>query len=149
MKKLKLKTDEHYKEYENLLFQWAHIYTRWGLGEFEDMKQEASMMYLKACDTHDMERGAFSTHLVTILRNNGYDMLRKEYREPDIVSLDEEINSEDGFTYLDLLENNEYYMDGQIMQLLYKGFNMTEIADLLDVSRSTAYRKLEKERKDS
>lgn len=146
MKKLELKTDAHFKKYEKLIFKWANRYERMGLGDIDEMIQEASMVYLKACDTYDSERASFSTHLYVLLRNNMYDMIREIKREPMILSLDEAVDSDGEYTHLDLIASDSFHFDGEIMSLLFKGFTITEIAQYLGVSRPTIYNRLEKER---
>ena len=148
---MNFKSDEHFLKYYKLITKWAHIYTGAFLGEYDDMLQEASMVYLRACDTYNKDMSKFSTFLYTLLRNNFYDMIRKRDREPMVLSLDEEVGTtEDGevVTHLDFLESQDKFFHGEIMQMLYKGMNITDIANHLGVNRSTVYRRLEKERED-
>ena len=146
MKRLELKTDEHFKKYEKLIFKWANRYERLGLGDIDEMIQEGSMVYLKACDTYDSKRASFSTHLYVLLRNNMYDMIRNIKKEPEVLSLDKYVSDDEYYTHLDLVPSDIFSVDGEIMSLLYQGFTITEIAQHLGVSRPTVYARLEKER---
>ena len=153
-KTLKFKTDEHFLAYEKLIRKWAHMYVDAELGDFDDMFQEASMVYLRACDTYNSNMSKFSTFLYTLLRNNFFDMIRKRNvrrNVEDTLPLDAEIGvGEDGelTSFLDMIETKDVHFDGEIMQMLYKGMSVTDIASHLGVNRSTVYRRLEKEREE-
>ncbi len=149
MSELKLKTDEHFMKYYKMLHKHANNYVRVGLGDKEDMFQEASMIYLKACDTYKPEKAKFSTHLVKLLENHKYDLLRKKKKEVPTVSLDRPVNQHDEapFTFLDLQHNRSFiYIEGKISKMLYKGLSTVSIARRLGVSRPTVYAWLEKEK---
>lgn len=140
----KLKSNEHFNEYIKLINKWATIYKNAYLGDYDDMFQEASMVYLKACDKFNPKRGKFSTLLYTMLRNNFFDMLRVKKKELYTYSLDEG----NDYTLLDTIPSKDVYFDGEIMTMLYKGMTITDISKHLKVDRSTVYRRLEKERDD-
>jgi RNA polymerase sigma factor (sigma-70 family) len=78
MSELIIKSDEHFRKYENLIKAWASTYHRASLGDFDDMYQEASMVYLRSCDAYKPNMSKFSTFLYTSLRNNMFDMIRKK-----------------------------------------------------------------------
>lgn len=140
-----LKTDKHLLLYNKMINKWAGLYFRKNLGEFEDMLQECYMVYLKACDTYDENRGAFSTHLTTLLRNTMYYKLRQINREPIILSLDVQ-KSDAHDSFLNLVENHYFELDG-FVGLIYKGYTVSEIHRELGISRRKVYKQLEKERK--
>ena len=151
MKNSNTKTNEHYTQFLGLIHKWAGVYHRAGLGDYDDMFQEASMIYLEACDSYDETKSRFPYWLNKMLSNRMFDMFRKKKREPITLSLDKHIGGEDDntMTFLDTLEYHEPQFDGIIMKFIYHGFNMTQIAQILDVDRSTIYRRLEKEREDN
>lgn len=138
----KLKSNEHFNDYIKLINKWATIYKNAYLGTYDDMFQEASMVYLKACDKFDSKRGKFSTLLYTMLRNNFFDMLRVKKKEIYTYSLDEG----NDYSLLDTIPSKDVYFDGEIMTMLYRGMTITDISKHLKVDRSTVYRRLEKER---
>jgi RNA polymerase sigma factor (sigma-70 family) len=142
MNEFPLKSNEHFLQNQKLVQKWAHIYVNAHLGELDDMIQEASMVYLKACDKYNPKRGKFTTLLFATLRNNFFDMLRIKKKEVFTLSLDEDKNQ----VILDTLPNTDYHFEGEIMTLLYRGMTVSQIAKELKVDRSTVYRRLEKER---
>ena len=141
----KLKSNEHFNDYIKLINKWATIYTNAYLGDYDDMFQEASMVYLKACDKYNSKRGKFSTLLYTMLRNNFFDMLRDRKKQIETVSLDKETASGD-YSFLDTIPSKDLHLDGEIMNMLYRGMTITDISKHLKIDRSTVYRRLEKER---
>lgn len=146
---MKFKTDEHFMKYQKMIAKWSHIYVNNDLGDFDDMYQEVSMVYLRACDSYQKNKSKFSTYLHKSIRNNMIDLLRKRNKEPMILSLDKKIGVNNGgeeLTHLDVLVSNDVHFEGEIMEMLYKGMNITEIAEYLGINRSTVYRRLEKER---
>jgi DNA-directed RNA polymerase specialized sigma24 family protein len=142
MNEFPLKSNEHFLQHQKLIQKWAHIYVNAYLGDFDDMIQEASMVYLKACNKYNPKRGKFTTLLFAMLRNTFFDMLRVKKKQFDTLSLDESKNQ----VILLTLPNNDYYFDGEIMTFLYRGLTVSQIAKELNVDRSTVYRRLEKER---
>ena len=149
MSKLTIKSDEHFRKYENLIKSWASTYHRANLGDFDDMYQEASMVYLRTCDAYKENMSKFSTFLYTSLRNNMFDMLRKKKNEIELLSLDAPIgegDDEESMTFIDTIPSEHHHVEGEIMRMLYQGMNITEISRYLKVNRSTVYRRLEKER---
>ena len=145
-KKYELKTNEHMEEYMGLMISWANKYTKRNLGEFDDMRQEVFMVYMRTCDTYNPNVGKFSTYLYTSLRNHMYRLLENKGREIQTVSLDNQLEEEQ---FIDLLESDYIFIDidAPIIKMRYKGKTMTDIAKILGVSRTEAYRMLEEERK--
>lgn len=142
MKELPLKSNEHFLQHQKLIQKWANIYVNAHLGDIDDMVQEASMVYLKACDKYNSKRGKFTTLLFTMLRNNFFDLLRVKKKEIYTFSLDEG----NDYTLLDTIATHDYHFDGEIMTMLYRGYSVSQIAKELKIDRSTVYRRLEKER---
>ena len=145
---VQLKSDEHLKMFLGTLHHWAGIYQRKGLGEYDDCLQEACMVYMRACDEYDKNRSKFNTFLNVKLKTNMYDMLRKNKKDIEYVSLDsDEEFLETILDYSEGFSNPEDLNDvGVIIGLRYRGYGMQTIADLLGVSRQTVYRWLEKEK---
>lgn len=143
-----LKSNEHYNEYIKLISKWAGIYTNAHLGDYDDMFQDASMVYLKACDKFNSKRGKFSTLLYTMLRNSFFDKIRDNKKQIETLSLDNYIKNTD-YNFLDSIPSTELqFFDGEIMTMLYQGLTITDISKELNIDRSTVYRRLEKERDD-
>lgn len=142
MKELQLKSNEHFLQHQKLIQKWANIYVNAQLGDIDDMVQEASMVYLKACDKYNSKRGKFTTLLFAMLRNNFFDLLRVKKKEIYSYSLDEDSD----YSLLDTIPNHHHHFEGEIMTMLYRGYSVAQIAKELKVDRSTVYRRLEKER---
>jgi RNA polymerase sigma factor (sigma-70 family) len=146
MSELKLKSNEHFYKYYKMVQKWASIYVNAHLGEYDDMFQDASMTYLKACDKYNEKRGKFSTLLYTMLQNNFFDKIRTRNRTPEFYSLDDNVGND--YTFLDTIPTYDHYFTGEIMEMLYRGMTITDISKELKIDRSTVYRRLEKERDD-
>ena len=146
-KKYELKSNEHIEQYMGLIVSWANRYTKRGLGEFEDMRQEAFMVYMGACDAYNPNMGKFSTFLYTSLKNHMLNMIRNKSKEIQTVSIDAMYGEEN--EYIDMIESDYIHIgdDCPIIEMRYKGMTMVEIAEVLGVSRREAYRLLEKEQK--
>lgn len=146
--------NEELEQYRALLHKYANIYVRAGLGEKEDMYQEACMVFLDVYDKFDESRGTpFFSYLETSLKNKLYSLKRSQKREPLILSLDRPIptatNDDTTYTFLDTLLDDREHVDGTITNLILMGYNMTQISDILGVSRPTVYKRLNEERKNN
>ena len=145
-KKYELKSNEHLEQYMGLIISWASKYTKRGLGEFEDMRQEAFMVYMNSCDAYNPNKGKFSTFLYTSLRNHMINMIRLKSKDINTLSL--ESLCDDGCNFIDMIESEHVYIEKEtpIINMRYRGIPMVDIAKILGVSRREAYRLLEKEK---
>lgn len=151
MKKSNLepKSDEHLQQYMGTIKTWAGQYYKKGLCEFEDCLQEGFMVYLKACDLYDPKRKVkFNTFLNMLLRNRMYDMMKEDNQDAIVFSLDEPLFSdeEDG-SYLSRVKSSYVYLDNDFVHLIYKGYSLRELSEILNVHRKTVTKRLEEDRK--
>lgn len=148
MKRLEPRTAEHLEKYMGLLTKWASIYKNYNLGDFDDMLQDAMMVYLDACDTYNKTKAKFGTYLYSRLRFELLNKLEKRKTEPHVVSLDNYM-SVDGEPFLDKLPSEHILLDDRypIINMRYMGMTMEEIAEVMGISRRTAYNMWNEERK--
>jgi RNA polymerase sigma factor (sigma-70 family) len=146
---LRLKTDEHILTMQPLLRKFAHLYVKNHLGEYDDCLQDCYMVYLTACDKFDDTRKTkFSSYLYKLLENNMYKRLREFSKRPRIYSLDETSFDEDNLTLLDTVKSHYVVIEGDILNLVYQGHTIKQIADIQGVSERTIYRRLKEQRED-
>lgn len=143
------KSDEHLEQFMGTLKQWAGKYYKSNLCEFEDCMQEAFMVYLKACDLFDPKRKVkFNTFLNMLLRNRYYDLLKESKRELFAFSLDEPVFwGEDDPTHLSKIQSQYVYLDNDYVKLIYMGYSLRELSELLNMNRKTVTKRVNKDRK--
>lgn len=63
--------DEHYKKYVNLIRQkaWEKVRRNGHALDFEELMAVGNLAYAEALQSHDPDKGAFSTHLTYCLRH--------------------------------------------------------------------------------
>lgn len=146
MKELKLKSEKHLEKYQGLIRKWASIYTKNNLGSFEDMLQEAYMVYIDACNKYNPDKAKFSTFLTVLLRNHLYYMKRQKQKELDTLSLDVQLPDAHE-PFISLIENHHFVLEGEFINELYKGKAISQISREKGISRRKVKDKIEEERK--
>lgn len=71
---------ETYEEMELLIYDIVHKFQRRYGGDFEELKSEGHVIFMKACNTYDPAKGQFSTWLVFLLKNGMIDNLKKRIK---------------------------------------------------------------------
>lgn len=145
--KSKLKTDEHLAEHMGTLVKWAGICNVHLKEDFDDCLQDNMMVYLSACDKFDETKGSsFNSYLYNLLKWHYVDKLKKKNKEPEIISLD--ITFDEDLKLIDQIPNTPNPIHTPIVMLRYKGYTMSEIAEMLNMSERTVYRLWEKEKEE-
>lgn len=65
----KIKATQYLDQYQNLIHQMAWSYRKTTGTPFEELLSEAYIGFMKAYDSHDPERGKFTTHCWYCVRN--------------------------------------------------------------------------------
>lgn len=147
------------EKHHNLIYAYAH---NCGLDvcEWYDI---LAIALCRAAQGYKAERGAFSTYYYHKARSAvsaEYQKRRAQRRSASVVPIDtildlecEPAEQSDGFGEVDMRDRIERLLDGvpeedrKIFELLSKGFNQSEIARMLGVTRAAVSRRVDKVRR--
>lgn len=147
----KTEPDRLFEENTRLAYSvlWKHYPQH---GNDEDMKQEALLGLWRACITFDPVKSQFSTYATACILNQIRMALRNIVRQPQTVSLDTPLNTSEGLTLGDTLEeivrsvDNDYidlkdFLEGLsprdklLVSCKLNGFSQKQTAELLGITQ--------------
>lgn len=158
--------EDNFKDIEKTISYIYRRYQLGGLLSYEEFYQKSFLRVLKYMKTYNKEKCSPTTYLYSIIQSGGthevsyykqgLDITQKikkptsietpiAEREGESVTLGDTLGyEEEGFKEVELSETMEYVLsklkhekDRDIIRLSAKGYNMTEIAEMLDMKYST------------